>query len=349
MANPPVRGDSATVGTPGVRGQNSAGGDGVYGEGRRGVVGHSDAFRGVDGSSTGNAGVYGESDNLHGVYGLCHNPNGGGVFGTNDRGGAGVIGSSPDGEGVHGETGSNEFKAGVIGVSTHPEGAAPGVLGQSRSGAGVVGRSDRDAGVKGFHGDPALQESTVSSDAGHAGVFGASDEGAGVLGYSRRAGAPAVHAFGDLRVNGNVDVGGDIFLPGADCAEHFDVADPDLAEPGTVLVIQHDGTLRDCTDAYDRKVAGVVSGAGAHRPGVVLDGQRRTATRRPVALVGKVYCKVDARYGAIDVGDLLTTSPTRGHAMKASDASKAFGAVIGKSLRALPSGTSLVPILISLQ
>jgi hypothetical protein len=63
----------------------------------------------------------------------------------------------------------------------------------------------------------------------------------------------------------------------------------------------------------------------------------------------KVYCKVDAQYGPVEVGDLLTTSPTPGHAMKASDLLKAFGAVIGKALRPLASGQELIPILIALQ
>ncbi len=36
-----------------------------------------------------------------------------------------------------------------------------------------------------------------------------------------------------------------------------------------------------------------------------------------VALAGTVTCKADASYGAIQVGDLLTTSPTPGHAMRA--------------------------------
>jgi hypothetical protein len=69
----------------------------------------------------------------------------------------------------------------------------------------------------------------------------------------------------------------------------------------------------------------------------------------PVALTGKAFCKVDAKYAPIEVGDLLTTSPTPGHAMKASDPLKAFGAVIGKALCPLKEGTSLIPILIALQ
>jgi hypothetical protein len=57
-----------------------------------------------------------------------------------------------------------------------------------------------------------------------------------------------------------------------------------------------------------------------------------------MALIGKVYCKVDARYSAIEMGDLLTTSPTRGYAMKAADPVRAFGSVLGKALQGLARG-----------
>jgi hypothetical protein len=67
------------------------------------------------------------------------------------------------------------------------------------------------------------------------------------------------------------------------------------------------------------------------------------------ALRGKVYCKVDARYAAIEVGDLLTTSASPGHAMKASEPLKAFGAVIGKALSPLQEGQGLIPVLVALQ
>jgi hypothetical protein len=69
----------------------------------------------------------------------------------------------------------------------------------------------------------------------------------------------------------------------------------------------------------------------------------------PVALVGKTYCKVEATSDAIEVGDLLTPSSTPGHAMKASDPARAFGAVLGKALRPLKNGTGLIPILVALQ
>ena len=153
-----------------------------------------------------------------------------------------------------------------------------------------------------------------------------------------------------LEVIGNVAVtNGDILLTNADCAEDFDICDADQVEPGTVMVLGKDGKLEQSQKAYDKRVAGVISGAGDYKPGIVLDKKQSRSGRKPVALLGKVFCKVDAQYGAIEVGDLLTTAPTPGHAMKAEGAIKAFGCVLGKALRPLAEGQGLIPILIALQ
>ena len=93
----------------------------------------------------------------------------------------------------------------------------------------------------------------------------------------------------------------------------------------------------------------MVSGGGSYRPGIILDKQRDLPGRLPVALVGKVFCKVDADRSGIGVGDLLTTSATPGHAMRAADPARAFGAVIGKALAPLAAGRGLIPILVALQ
>jgi hypothetical protein len=77
----------------------------------------------------------------------------------------------------------------------------------------------------------------------------------------------------------------------------------------------------------------IIAGAGGNRPGIVLDRHDSQSNRKPIVLLAKVYCKVDASYSSIDVGDLLITSDTPGHAMKAADQSKALGAVIGKAFR----------------
>jgi hypothetical protein len=152
-----------------------------------------------------------------------------------------------------------------------------------------------------------------------------------------------------LDVNGNITATGDVILTGADCAEDFDVEEGQPLDPGLVMVIADGDTLRQCTEPYDKRVAGVLSGAGDFRPGIVLGRQQAQENRMPLALSGKAFCKVDAQYSAIGVGDLLTTSPTPGHAMKAGDPLKAFGAVIGKALRPLTEGQGLIPILIALQ
>jgi hypothetical protein len=142
---------------------------------------------------------------------------------------------------------------------------------------------------------------------------------------------------------------GDIILQNADCAEDFAIDDAECAEPGTVMVIGGQSQLRVSDAAYDRRVAGVVAGGGTCRPGIVLGRNDAVTDARPIALVGRTFCKVDAEYGAVDIGDLLTSSPTPGHAMKVGDPARAPGAVIGKALGTLPSGTGLIPILIALQ
>jgi len=152
-----------------------------------------------------------------------------------------------------------------------------------------------------------------------------------------------------LEVAGNIRVTGDVLLSGADCAEDFDVSSAGEIEPGTVMVIDEAGVLRESSQAYDRRVAGVVSGGGEYRVSLILDKQESKADRMPVALMGKVYCKVDARCSPVEVGDLLTTASTPGHAMKADDPTKAFGAVLGKALRSLKGTQELVPVLVALQ
>ena len=149
-----------------------------------------------------------------------------------------------------------------------------------------------------------------------------------------------------IHLNGS---NGDIVLRNADCAEDFDVAAGERLDPGTVVAIDENGDLRPCRAAYERSVAGVISGAGDYKPGIRLDFRDTGKIRQPVALVGKAFCKVDAGFAPIRFGDLLTPSTTPGHAMKASDPLLAFGAVIGKALKPLDSGCGLIPILVALQ
>jgi hypothetical protein len=69
----------------------------------------------------------------------------------------------------------------------------------------------------------------------------------------------------------------------------------------------------------------------------------------PLAVVGIVPCKVTVENGPIQIGDLLVTSSTQGHAMKGTDRSKMLGAVVGKALESLPKGTGVIQVLVTLQ
>jgi hypothetical protein len=196
------------------------------------------------------------------------------------------------------------------------------------------------------------------NNGGGFGLWAASDNKtgnvAGVGIYARGATHAAVfdghiQHNGDHTCTGTMTVVKDIVLSAADCAEEFDIAPSSEIEPGTVMVLTDRGALEPSRKSYDKKVAGVISGAGDYKPGLILGRSHCSKQRMPLALVGKVYCKVDSQYGLIEVGDLLTTSPTPGHAMKASNALQAFGAVIGKALRPLRFGKGLVPVLVALQ
>jgi hypothetical protein len=142
---------------------------------------------------------------------------------------------------------------------------------------------------------------------------------------------------------------------GADIAEPFDIAPAaDIApDPGMVVAIDPatPGALVVCSRAYDRTVAGIISGAGGVNPGMTLAQKGSIADgEHPVALTGRVYCHVDAEAGgAVVPGDLLTTSNTPGHAMKVTDHTQASGAIIGKAMTSLKQGRGLVLVLVSLQ
>jgi len=132
---------------------------------------------------------------------------------------------------------------------------------------------------------------------------------------------------------------------GSDLAEQFPVNG--TPEPGTLMVIDaaNPGKLIPSSIAYDPKVAGVVSGAGGLQAGMTLAEQDGL----PIALAGRVYVKAEANSAPIQPGDLLTSSALPGYAMKAADHNLAQGAVIGKAMTGLDSGTGLVLVLVCLQ
>jgi hypothetical protein len=137
---------------------------------------------------------------------------------------------------------------------------------------------------------------------------------------------------------------------GCDLAEPFPIKE-EAIEKGSVVVIddEHPGRLKRSTQAYDTRVAGIVSGANGINPGIALKQEGVLDQGENVALTGRVYVKADASLGAIKPGDLLTTSDSPGHAMKVTDPTRAQGAILGKAMSALKEGTGLVLVLVTLQ
>jgi hypothetical protein len=142
---------------------------------------------------------------------------------------------------------------------------------------------------------------------------------------------------------------------GSDVAEPYDVAATAGVEPiaGMVVAIDPDdvGKMRVVSGAYDRTVAGIISGANGITPGITLTQTGTIADGdMPVASIGRVWCWCDADQGGpISAGDMLTTSDTPGHAMKVNDHARSQGATLGKAMSSLESGKGLVLVLVSLQ
>lgn len=335
------------------------------------VVGQSDNGVGVFGTSNTNDGVAGRSTSAFGVFGASVSGVGIRAVSEADRPAleaqAKGKGSAVDalGDGGAGVVGTSNTNDGVVGRST----SAFGVFGASVSGVGMRAVSETGRALEAQAKGNGI--AVIAQSNGGDGVFGISGTGVGVHG---QGGKLAGLFEGDVQVtgkfqgdvvatgnvHGNVIAAGridcptgtvncfDVSISNGDCAEEFELAGAEAIEPGTLMSFRMDGTLCPSLSAYDNKVAGVISGAGEYKPGIVLD-RRQGGNRAPIALLGKVYCKVDAEYAPIEVGDLLTSSPTAGHAMKATDPGKAFGSVIGKALGSRSEGRGMIPVLVALQ
>lgn len=78
--------------------------------------------------------------------------------------------------------------------------------------------------------------------------------------------------------------------------------------------------------------------------------QAQTGDYASVVTLGSYkMIKVDASFGPIKPGDLLTTSTNPGYAMKATDRTLAPGATIGKALGSLDNGTGTIPVMVTLK
>ncbi len=241
---------------------------------------------GVFGKSRG-TGVWGESETWMGVFGYSISTSGGaGVMGQ--ALGAGVIGESKTWMGVYGKTESITGGAGVMGEHIAN---GTGTVGKSKGGVGVLGVSETNEGI---------HAETNSPGTAAIATYNNNPNGTGAAIFAKKEGTQGHAGFfdGDVFITGNLGVKGDITLANADFAEDFTVMDQ--TEPGEVMVLTEDGTLIQNTKEYDKKVVGVLSGAGSYKPGIILDKQSNNINRKPIAMMGKVFCKVDADTSAIE-------------------------------------------------
>jgi hypothetical protein len=333
-----VSGDTKTIGEAGVTG--------IFDQDPR-ILDPRDFAAGVLGLAVGQPAVWGIASGGAGVFGLVEGAQSPGVFGQsvpddNDTSGVGVhgagaIGVVGDGDvGVKGN-GRGGTSNGFLGGNDPVFHQLAGVYGESAQ-QGVMGLTKAPGGTGVYGGG------TAAADGKQIGVRGETLTGVGVQGESFDAAGLAGRFVGD------VEVTGDIRLASRDLAEQFEVDSRRPCEAGMVMVIGELGALSPCHQAYDRRAVGVISGAGNLHPAITLGAVDNHATpTASIALAGTAFCLVDADFGAIEPGDLITSSETSGHAMKANDPSRSFGSIVGKALAPLPRGRGLVPILIALQ
>ncbi|VGO14379.1 hypothetical protein PDESU_02940 [Pontiella desulfatans] len=193
------------------------------------------------------------------------------------------------------------------------------------------------------------------NDTGNSSIYISGDVyDGGYMRLENAAGSSRVLLYGDYLGTGDGRVITDELQinGGSDLSEQFDIdGHSSKVEPGMIVCIDADnpGKLVVSGKAYDRTVAGIVSGADGVKPGLLMQQEGTVASGEyPVALTGRVYCKADASQAAIEPGDLITTSDLPGHGMKVDDPSRAHGAIIGKAMTGLESGQGLVLVLVSL-
>ena len=271
-------------------------------------------------------------------------------------------------------SGTVDLTAGVVGFATGYSGTTLGVAGVSSSPAGLGVSGNNTSNVGGGGGGVFGVTSATSgySFGARGDAIGNTGFGIGVQGIANSpdgAGGYFINRAGGNIIVGVVKTGPDIpvfrvdgtgrvfadggFQPsGADFAESMAVTgDVTKYAPGDLLVIDPSANLHlaQAQQPYSTFVAGIYS----TKPGVLGStrpvGEPTAKEEVPLAVVGIVPCKVSAENGPIQVGDLLVTSSTSGHAMKGTDRARLVGAVVGKALEPLQQGTAVIQVLVALQ
>jgi len=165
----------------------------------------------------------------------------------------------------------------------------------------------------------------------------------------------AAGTFGQNTGNGNYTFPGNVTVNGNIAAKYQDMAEwvssSEKIPTGTVVVLDstRSNQVIASTQAYDTRVAGVIS----EQPGIALG--ESGAGKVLVATTGRVLVQVDASKSPIHIGDLLVTSDVRGVARKSEPVNLGGiqlhrpGTLIGKALEPLEKGSGKILVLLSLQ
>jgi hypothetical protein len=267
----------------------------------------------------------------------------------------GVYGSAGTGAGV---SGISKQSYGVYGESEGPDLIDAGVYGRGDSGPGVYGISYGDVSDRSYGGYFYSQN--------YRGIYASSDTGWWAGYFASRGGSaePGVFVDGYLSVSGSkagyvVDVVenvGPAPLETGDIVVIVGAAEPLVGEIPLVQV-------RRAADAASTGVIGVVDqpftdGDQTEGESIPHPAAERALVTAGTAVEQDEYAsvvthgafkavRVDASQGAIRPGDLLVSSTTPGHAMRAN--SPAAGTVIGKALEALDAGKGTIAVMVTLQ
>ncbi len=216
---------------------------------------------------------------------------------------------------------------GIRGQSSGSNGSGAGIEGISRFGAGGIFSSEH--------------EYSVIAD-GSGSILKQYDDNTGLMG-----GGKGLLVVGSSEFNGRIEVKDSIkkseFPTGI--VEYFEVDESEYITAGDLLVVSEagDSILSRSRIKYNPAVIGVVSG----NPSLTLNNSGKEEKIYPVALAGKVLCRVDARNNPVKPGDLIVTSDTPGCGMAGKiDSFEKTGTVIGKALSGLSDGIGLIPVFI---
>lgn len=149
-----------------------------------------------------------------------------------------------------------------------------------------------------------------------------------------------------LAYNGNLYLDGSVSSPAGDIAESFVCdEDPNTFGAGDVLALQPageagEGKVGFAAQAYSPHVLGVYP----TKPAMRLRAELEHAI--PVGLVGVIPTRVCDEGGMIRIGDLLVTSSTPGHAMKADPDRIKPGMILGRAMANQQAPTEVIDVLV---